>query len=322
MRALITGVTGQDGRYLALLLKSQNYEVHGLTRFPINSINPEILEDLAGTKLHSIQYNNYEELKNVIKSIDPQLIFNLSGMSSVHRSFSYLQETFQANLFIVEMILKAVIELGLKTSVKIYQASSSEMYGASRQTPQNEKTSFNPISPYGISKLSAHHLCQQYRNREELFVSTGILYNHESPKRSEEFVSRKITQNVARISLGMSKELVLGNLDASRDWGHARDYVDAMLKIIKHDEPDDFVISTGVGHSVLDFVKESFKAVGMEGEEAQFLKSSIEFTRKEDHSNLVGNATKAYNELHWEPKVDFRMLVAEMIEHDLEKFRG
>ena len=317
MRALITGVTGQDGRYLAPLLQSLNFEVYGLSRKSARNIDPEILQELQGVYLHTADHNDYLEIKRVIQSVNHHWIFNLSGQSSVRESFESLEKTLQANLYFVEKLLKAVIELGLQDSIRIYQASSSEMFGACQSSPQNEETSFNPISPYGSSKLSAHLLCQQYRNRENVFVSTGILFNHESPKRTNLFVSKKITETVAKISLGMSNELVLGDLSARRDWGHASDYVDAMVRILKYEKPEDFVISTGEAHSVLDFVKEAFKAVGMEGEEIHFLKSSEELIRKKDHSNLVGDATKAHKMLNWGPKVDFRMLVNDMIQYDL-----
>lgn len=319
MRALITGVTGQDGRYLAPLLQSLNFEVHGLTRKSVEDIEFNILRDLKDVCLHTVDHNNYDEIKKLIDSINPQWIFNLSGQSSVRESFNSLETTIEANLFFVEKILKAVFELRLQDSTRIYQASSSEMFGACEVAPQNEETMFNPISPYGLSKLSAHLMCRQYRNRENMFIATGILYNHESPKRSSLFVSKKITQTVAKISLGLTNELVLGDLSAKRDWGHAGDYVDAMLRIIKYDQPGDFVISTGTAHSVLDFVKESFKAVGMEGEEMHFLKSSDELIRKKDHFNLVGDSAKAKRLLDWEPKINFTMLVKEMITHDLDK---
>ena len=319
MRALITGVTGQDGRYLAPLLQSLNFEVHGITRKSVEDIEINILRDLKDVSLHTVDHNNYDEIKKLIDSINPQWIFNLSGQSSVRESFNSLETTIEANLFFVEKILKAVFELRLQDSTRIYQASSSEMFGACEVAPQNEETMFNPISPYGLSKLSAHLMCRQYRDRENMFIATGILYNHESPKRSSLFVSKKITQTVAKISLGLTNELVLGDLSAKRDWGYAGDYVDAMLRIIKYDQPEDFVISTGTAHSVLDFVKESFKAVGMEGEEMHFLKSSDELIRKKDHFNLVGDSAKAKRLLDWEPKINFTMLVKEMITHDLDK---
>ncbi|CAB4711360.1 unannotated protein [freshwater metagenome] len=315
MRALITGISGQDGRYLAPLLQSLNYEVHGLSRDTIS--DREVLLDLSGVILHKVDTADYSQIRSHIDHIQPNLLFNLAGISSVNQSFGLFNETISANFLFLEKILRSILELGLKDFTRIYQASSSEMFGRTSTVPQTEKSPFNPLSPYGLSKLASHHLCSQYREREGMFISSGILYNHESPKRSEIFVTRKITKAVAGIRLGLTKELILGNVSAQRDWGFAGDYVAAMVAMLLHETPQDFIVATGLSHSVLEFVKEAFKAVGMEGAEVHFLKSSSEFVRKQDHTNLVGDSTKAREILDWEPKKTFQMLIQEMVEIDM-----
>lgn len=317
MRALITGITGQDGRYIIPILHEMNFQVHGLTRRPVSEIDGEILSDLQNTTLHNVDSSNYTQVRSVIDQIQPNYIFNLAGMSSVRHSYESFDETISTNFLSFEKILRSILELGLKDSTRIYQASSSEMFGKTINTPQTERSLFNPISPYGLSKLASHLLCAQYREREGMFISSGILYNHESIKRSEAFVTRKITKKVAEIKLGLADELVLGDLNVRRDWGFAGDYVRAMVAMLLHESPDDFIISTGVSHSVLDFVKESFSAVDMVGAEFRYVKSSPDYVRRQDHANLVGDSSKAHEILNWRPRMAFGELVREMVENDI-----
>ena len=314
-RVLITGITGQDGRFLAQELNLSGYEVFGTSRRSYSEFPLEVQLDLSICKKIFSDNQQKNNIRAILEEVQPDLLFNLAGMSSVSDSFLYEKDCRKANLEYVINLLEAVSELNLKDRVRIYQASSSEMFGMVQTTPQNELTDFHPISPYGKFKSEAHDICIEYREKKGLFVSCGILFNHESEKRSTKFVSRKITKGVAEIKYGISKSLTLGNLDSRRDWGFAGDYVKAMQRMLEIEYPSDFVVSTGKSHSVLDFVDAAFRAANLEKE--IYLKSSSDFVRKNDHGNLVGNSQKAQEELNWSPTLSFEGIVARMIEADL-----
>jgi len=322
MRALITGITGQDGRFLAGELRKFGYEIFGTSRNGQAAITPEQKVDLKEARVHALDLQDFQAVCDLLKAIRPDLIFNLAGMSSVSDSFGKTPEYMNANLVTVENILKSILKLKFHEQTRFYQASSSEMFGGVRESPQNEVSKFDPISPYGVSKLAAHKLCEHYRDYEGLFISSGILYNHESEKRNPHFVSRKISKTVAEIRFGISDELVLGNLNSSRDWGYAGDYVKAMHLMLQANEPADFIISTGESHTVLDFVRQAFKAANMEGYEDKYLRSSEAFSRKHDHTNLVGDSSKANSRLGWVPEVFFHDLVARMVSFDLHQTKN
>ena len=288
-RALITGIAGQDGRFLVQELIESGYEVFGTSRRREIEFSLEEKLDLSGCKQIFLDSQEKRQIFDILDEVQPDLLFNLSGMSSVSESYLYADECRKANFEYVANLLDAITQLKLKDSIRIYQASSSEMFGDSDSSPQNELTSFQPISPYGIYKLEAHNICRKYREEKGIFVSCGILFNHESEKRSTKFVSRKITKTVAEIKVGISHTLTLGSIDTRRDWGFAGDYVRAMQKMLEVDSPADYVISTGKSHSVLEFVEAAFQAANLEYRQGESLKTSPELMRRTDHKNLVGN---------------------------------
>lgn len=320
-RALITGMTGQDGSYLVELLLSKGYEVHGLRRRS-SSFNTERVDHLITDFRHDeaarlfLAYGDLADassLARLLRSLEPDEIYNLGAQSHVHVSFELPEYTGDVTGLGVVRILEAVRESGIET--RVYQASSSEMFGSS-PPPQSEKTPFHPRSPYGCAKVFAHHIAVNYRESYGMHVSSGILFNHESPRRGENFVTRKITRAVARIVKGLQEKLYLGNLDARRDWGYAPEYVEAMWRMLQQDEPDDYVIATGTSYTVRDFVKAAFARVDLDWED--FVEIDPRYYRPAEVDHLVGDPTKALERLGWRPAVGFEDLVAIMVEADIE----
>jgi GDPmannose 4,6-dehydratase len=350
--ALVTGITGQDGAYLAELLLGKGYVVHGIKRRS-SMFNTERIDHLyhdpheKGVKMH-LHYGDLTDSTNLIRIIQetqPDEIYNLAAMSHVKVSFDTPEYTANADGLGTLRILEAVRLLGLTKKTKVYQASTSELYGLVQAVPQSETTPFYPRSPYAVAKLYAYWITVNYREAYGMYAVNGILFNHESPLRGETFVTRKITRGVAKIALGMQDKIFLGNLDARRDWGHAKDYVEGMWRILQQETPEDYVLATGVTTPVRDFVRMAFKEVGME----------LEFSGKDDQEKavvvacnhpdyqvpigkevvsvdpkyyrptevdlLIGDPTKAHTKLGWKPKYDLAMLVSEMVQCDLELFQ-
>ena len=317
--ALITGITGQDGSYLAELLLSKGYEVHGIVRrvaFEDESHRlwriRKILDDVT---LHAGSLESYASLFNIILKIKPNEVYHLAAQSYVGYSFEDEFSTLNININGTHYLLSAVKEFAA-SKVKFYFAGSSEMFGKVKETSQNENTPFNPRSSYGISKVTGFYLSKNYREAYNLYTSNGILFNHESPRRGFEFVTRKISHGVARIKKGLLKKLKLGNLKAKRDWGHAKDYVEAMWLMLQQKKPEDFVIGTGKEHSVEDFAKKAFSHVGLNYKDHVILDKNL--IRPAEVDTLLANYTKAKKILKWEPKISFNDLVINMVEHDLE----
>jgi GDPmannose 4,6-dehydratase len=314
-RALITGITGQDGSYLAELLLDKGYEVFGVGR-RLSAPNEWRIEHLRD-RITLIQADLLDQL-SLIKAVeqsDPQEFYNLAAMSFVPASWDQPMLTGEFNSQGVTRVLEAVRRVNPK--IRFYQASSSEMYGRVREVPQTEMTPFYPRSPYGVSKVFGHYITVNYRESYNLFACAGILFNHESPRRGLEFVTRKVTDGVARIKLGMADHLGLGNLDAFRDWGFAGDYVRAMWLMLQQDQPDDYVVAMGVAHSVKDLVQEAFSHVGLDWQE--FVRTDPRFLRPAEVDHLIGDPAKARRVLGWEPSVDFKKLVHMMVDADLDR---
>jgi GDPmannose 4,6-dehydratase len=319
-KALITGITGQDGSYLAELLLSKEYEVHGIIRRS-SSFNTgrltNIYEDphTPNVKLH-LHYSDLTDgsaLNQLLKTIKPEEIYHLGAQSHVRVSFDIPEYTGDVTALGTLRLLDAIRESGVKT--KFYQASSSEMFGKVSEVPQKETTSFYPRSPYGVAKVYAYWITVNYREAYNLFACNGILFNHESPRRGETFVSRKITRGVARIKVGLEKILYLGNLEARRDWGYAPEYVEAMWRMLQQGTPEDFVIATGETHSVREFVQEAFSYVGLAWED--HVRIDPHYFRPTEVDLLVGDASKAKRILDWAPKVRFKELVRLMVDADM-----
>lgn len=342
-KALITGITGQDGSYLAEFLLNKGYEVHGIMRrsssFNTGRIEhlyiDEFIEDMHNEKNFYLHYGDITDSTNVIsliQQIRPDEIYNLAAQSHVKVSFEIPEYTANVDAVGTLRILEAVHLLGLNT--EIYQASTSELYGLVQEVPQNEETPFYPRSPYGVAKLYGFWITKNYREAYNIFASNGILFNHESPRRGETFVTRKITLAAARIKLGKQKKLYLGNLNAKRDWGHAKDYVECMWLILQNDEPEDFVIATGEMHTVREFCELAFKEVGIdlrwEGEginergidvesNCVLIEVDPKYFRPTEVEQLLGDPTKATKKLGWNPtKTPFKSLVKEMVQEDLK----
>jgi len=316
-RALITGITGQDGSYLAELLLEKGYEVHGLVR-RLSSENHHRLEGFRDrVSLHSGDLLDQRSLGDVIRECEPDEIYNLAAMSFVGASWNQPTLTAEFTGLGVTRMLEAMREA--RPDARFYQASSSEMFGKVRETPQNELTPFYPRSPYGVAKVYAHFITVNYRESYGLYTCSGILFNHESPRRSLEFVTRKITHGAAAIKLGMKSELALGNRDARRDWGYAPDYVEAMWRMLQRDEPEDYVIGTGTDHSVGDLVNAAFACLDLDP--AQYIREDPRFMRPAEVDLLIADPSKAREELGWEPTVDFEQLVKLMVEADLAQLR-
>jgi GDPmannose 4,6-dehydratase len=317
-RALITGVTGQDGSYLAELLLDEGYEVFGMVR-RASTENFERIEHLAG-RITLVQGDLLDQLSLVsaLQDSTPSEVYNLAAQSFVPTSWQQPVLTAEFTAVGVTRILEAI--RSVDPSIRFYQASSSEMFGKVREIPQTELTPFYPRSPYGVAKAYGHFITVNYRESYGLHATSGILFNHESPRRGLEFVTRKISDGVARIKLGLSDELRLGNLEAKRDWGFAGDYVRAMWLMLQQDEPADFVIATGIEHSVQDFVDAAFDHVGLDP--AKHVVVDQKFIRPAEVDHLVGDLAKARKELGWEPRVSFRRLVEMMVDADVERLSG
>jgi len=317
-RALITGITGQDGSYLAELLLDKGYEVFGIVR-RLSAPNVWRIQHLL-ERVTLLQADMLDQL-SLIKAVDrarPDEFYNLAAMSFVPASWDQPMLTGEFNAQGVTRALEAVRSVDPK--IRFYQASSSEMYGRVREVPQTEMTPFYPRSPYGVSKVFGHDITVNYRESYDLFAVSGILFNHESPRRGIEFVTRKVTDGVARIALGMSDTLKLGNLDARRDWGFAGDYVRAMWLMLQQDQPDDFVIATGVAHSVRDLVEAAFGHVGLDWN--KYVGVDPRFIRPAEVDLLIGDPSKARKLLGWETNVDFKTLVAMMVDADLARLKS
>jgi GDPmannose 4,6-dehydratase len=314
-RALITGITGQDGSYLAELLLEKGYDVFGIVR-RLSAPNEWRIEHLRD-KVTMIQADLLDQL-SLIKAVeqsDPHELYNLAAMSFVPSSWDQPMLTGEYNSQGVTRALEALRRVNPK--IRFYQASSSEMYGRVREVPQTELTPFYPRSPYGVSKVFGHYITVNYRESYDLFACSGILFNHESPRRGLEFVTRKVTDGVARIKLGLTDHLGLGNLDAHRDWGFAGDYVRAMWLMLQQDQPDDYVVAMGVAHSVKDLVVEAFSHAGLDWE--QWVRTDPRFLRPAEVDHLIGDPSKARRVLGWEPSVDFKRLVHMMVDADIER---
>ncbi|MFN3667557.1 MAG: GDP-mannose 4,6-dehydratase [Sediminibacterium sp.] len=349
--ALITGVTGQDGAYLAELLLQKGYEVHGIKRrsslFNTGRIDHLYQDPHFSSNRFHLHYGDLTDSTNlirIIQEIQPDEIYNLAAMSHVHVSFETPEYTANADGIGTLRILEAVRLLKLTEKTRIYQASTSELYGLVQAVPQSETTPFYPRSPYAVAKLYAYWITVNYREAYNMFACNGILFNHESPLRGETFVTRKITRAVAKIALGLQDVLYLGNLDAKRDWGHAKDYVEGMWRILQHNEPDDFVLATGITTEIREFVRMSFEQVGVklifEGKDENEVAKVVScdgnyqiptgqivvrvdprYYRPTEVDLLIGDATKAKEKLGWEPRYSLKEMVTEMINYDLELFK-
>jgi GDPmannose 4,6-dehydratase len=317
-RALITGITGQDGSYLAEYLLSLGYEVHGIVRRTAANTAAERFRRISHIKdrvnLHSAAVENYGSVYQVVATHEFDECYHLAAQSFVADSFSDEFTTMETNVRGTQHIFAAFRDL--QPTCRIYFAGSSEMFGKTIQTPQSEHTPFHPRSPYGISKVAGFHLARNFREAYNMHCSSGILFNHESPRRGFEFVTRKITSGAARISLGMSATLPLGNLEACRDWGHAADYVRAMWLMLQQDEPNDYVVATGEHHSVREFCKAAFSYVGLDY--SDYVRVDPRFMRPAEVDRLLGDASKAVATLRWQPTISFADMVSEMVENDIE----
>jgi GDPmannose 4,6-dehydratase len=313
--ALITGITGQDGSYLAEFLLEQGYDVHGIVRRS-SSENFERIGHLTDKiTLHQADLLDQLSLIEVLRNVRPNEVYNLAAMSFVPTSWKQPVLTGDFTGIGVTRVLEAIRLID--KDIRFYQASSSEMFGKVRETPQRESTPFYPRSPYGVAKVYGHWITVNYRESYDLFCCSGILFNHESPRRGKEFVTRKVTDAVARIRLGLQQELRLGNLDAKRDWGFAGDYVRAMWLMLQQDEPDDYVVATGTTHSVRNLVEEAFGCVGLDYR--RFVVIDPALYRPAEVDMLVGDSTKARDVLKWEPTVSFQELVRQMVYNDIER---
>jgi GDPmannose 4,6-dehydratase len=337
-KALITGVTGQDGSYLAEFLIKKGYEVHGIKRRTslfnterIDHLYKEINEEGSKLVLHHGDMTDSSSLIRIIQNIRPDEIYNLAAQSHVAVSFEEPEYTANSDALGVLRILEAIRILGLVKTTKLYQASTSELYGLVQETPQKETTPFYPRSPYAVAKLYAYWIVINYREAYGMYACNGILFNHESPKRGETFVTRKITRGLTRIKLGQQENLLLGNLESKRDWGHAKDYVEMQWLMLQQNKPEDYVIATGVQYSVKDFINIAASELKMEIEwsgegintigkfnNKEIIRIDPKYFRPTEVESLLGDATKAKEKLGWKPKIDLKQLVKEMIEEDLK----
>ena len=328
--ALITGITGQDGSYLAELLLEKGYEVHGIIR-RVSMINTHRIDQVYDNPQLTLHYGDLTDSTNlvrVIQQVKPDEIYNLGAQSHVKVSFEMPEYTGDVDAMGTLRVLEAVRLLGMEKDVRIYQASTSELYGLVQETPQSETTPFHPRSPYGVAKLYGYWIIKNYREAYGMHCSSGILFNHESPRRGETFVTRKITRGLSRISVGLQDCLYLGNLNAMRDWGHAKDYGEAMWLMLQQDEPDDYVIATGEQHSVREFVEKSSDYFGMNIEwmgeglsevgydwntKRPVIKIDPKYFRPAEVESLLGDPTKAKEKLGWKPKIAFDQLIEDMV---------
>jgi GDPmannose 4,6-dehydratase len=314
-RALITGISGQDGSYLAELLLDKGYEVHGLVRGSTDAPFPRLRAVQDRLVLHAADLLDEGSLFDVIRKSLPDEIYNLAAMSSVSQSWRLAVATAEYTAVGVTRLLEAIREIRPET--RFYQASSSEMFGHARETPQSERTPFYPRSPYGVAKVYGHFITVNYRESYGMHACSGILFNHESPRRGKEFVTRRISRGAAAVKLGLADELTLGNLEVRRDWGYAKEYVEAMWLMLQGDSPDDYVIGTGVGHSVRDLVRTAFACVGLNYEE--YVRVDPDLARPAEIEEVVADASKAGEMLGWAPKVSFEELVDLMVRVDLDE---
>lgn len=316
-RALITGITGQDGSYLAELLLSKGYKVYGTVR-RLSTPNMENIKHIVhDIELLSADLLDQSSLTDAVRESEPDEVYNLAAQSFVKTSWDQPVLTGEFTALGATRVLEAIRAVNPK--IKFYQASSSEMFGKVVEVPQKETTRFHPRSPYGVAKAYGHYITLNYRESYNMFAVSGILFNHESPRRGIEFVTRKISNAVARISLGKQDKVELGNLDAKRDWGYAGDYVEAMWLMLQQDQPDDYVISTGETHSVQEFVELAFKTVGIDDWQKHVVSNHPKHVRPAEVDLLIGDSTKARQVLGWEPKTSFPQLVEMMVKSDLEK---
>ena len=317
-RAFITGITGQDGQHLAEFLHSRGYDVYGMVKGQSNPRIPSLLEEMPYVETVPGDLADLPSLVAALNTVQPDEVYNLGAISFVALSFNQAELTANITGLGVLRMLEAIRIVGgtRDNPIRFYQASSSEMFGKVRETPQNEGTPFHPRSPYGCAKAFGHDIVVNYRESYGLYACSGILFNHEGPRRGYEFVTRKVSNAVARIKLGLQHELVLGNMDSKRDWGFAGDYVKAMWMMLQQDEPDDYVIATGETHSVEEFVERAFAEVGIENWR-DHVRQDPKFLRPAEVDLLIGDATKARTELGWEPEVGFPELVSMMVRHDL-----
>ena len=316
-KALITGITGQDGYYLAKFLHEKGYEIHGLLRRSSQNVEHRLGELLDFVKPQLGDLTDSLSLREILKEIQPDEIYNLAAQSHVAWSFKTPESTFDITGSGCLRLLESMRQTSPHS--RFYQASSSEMFGEVQETPQTERTPFHPRSPYGVAKVAAYWATVNYREGYDLFTSNGILFNHESEKRGEEFVTRKITMAAARIAAGTQDKLFLGNLEAKRDWGHARDYVEAMWMMLQTEKPDDFVVATGETHSVREFCEIAFGHVGLKYEDHVVV--DPQFFRPAEVHLLIGDAKKAKDALGWEPKMTFEELVSTMVAADVERLK-
>jgi len=317
-RALITGITGQDGYHLTEHLLSLGYEIYGLSNGQREASGERFLQEFPEVELIKGDLTDLGSLAQAIETAEPDEIYNLGAISFVGMSFKQPEMTANVTGLGTLRLLDAIRLVGISKQVRTYQASSSEMFGKVRETPQNEETPFHPRSPYGVAKTFAHYSCVNYREAYDMYISCGILFNHEGERRGYEFVTRKISSTVARIKLGLSHELRLGTLSPRRDWGYAGDYVKAMHLMLQAEKADDFVIATGETHSVEEFVNLAFEVAGIEKGLEKYVKIDPEFKRPAEVDLLIGDGTKAEQILGWKPTVGFKELVQKMVENDLK----
>ncbi|HEX6595355.1 MAG TPA: GDP-mannose 4,6-dehydratase [Acidimicrobiales bacterium] len=317
-RALITGITGQDGRYMAQMLAEKGYDVFGMVRGQANPKAQMVQEETPALELVEGDLQDLSSLIAVVEQVQPDEVYNLGAISFVALSFRQPELTADITGLGVLRMLEAIRVVGGSTDnrVRFYQASSSEMFGKVRETPQTEQTPFHPRSPYGVAKVFGHYTTMNYRESYGLFACSGICFNHESPKRGLEFVSRKITNAVARIKLGLQDRLTLGNLDAARDWGFAGDFCEAMWLMLQQDAPDDYVIATGETHTVRELLQLAFGAIGID-DWVPYVESDPRFLRPAEVDILTGDASKAREQLGWKPRTSFNELVESMVVSDL-----
>ena len=317
-KALITGITGQDGHHLTKLLLSKGYEVHGLVNGQRNSREEGFVKLFPEAKLYRGDLTDFSSLLQVIDSVDPDEVYNLGAISFVGLSFQQPELTANITGLGTLRLLEAIRKSGKASKVRFYQASSSEMFGKVRETPQNELTPFHPRSPYGVAKTFAHYTCVNYREAYGMHISSGILFNHEGEYRGHEFVTRKITSNIARIKLGLQEKFSLGDLTPRRDWGYAGDYVEAMWMMTQQEKPDDFVIATGVTHSVREFAEAAITCAELPGTLEDYVEFDNQMIRPAEVELLIGDASKAKSQLGWSPKTQFDDLVFKMVSYDLK----
>jgi GDPmannose 4,6-dehydratase len=316
-KVLITGITGQDGSYLADLLLEKGYEVYGMVRR--SSVEKLDRIEHIRDRINFVQADLLDQLSiiTIIKQVNPDEVYNLAAMSFVPTSWSQPVLTGEFTGIGVTRMLEAVRLVN--KDIRFYQASSSEMFGKVKEIPQTENTPFHPRSPYGVAKVYGHYITVNYRESYDIFAASGILFNHESPRRGLEFVTKKVTNAVAKIKLGLQDYLYLGNMDSKRDWGFAKDYVEAMWLMLQQDKPDDFVIATGESHSVKEWVQASFECLGMDWE--KYVKIDQRFIRPAEVDLLIGDSSKAQKILGWKPKVNFEQLVKIMVEYDYNQLK-